>query len=160
MPIMPILFKIWRWLPLPLWIRWRIMWLIAPKFMAGSVAVIFDEQGRVLLFYHTYRGDYPWGLPGGWLNHAEDSAHAIVRELQEEGGITIQVEKLLLVATSELYPRLDIYYQCRRIAGEFRPSDEISDTRYFEIAGLENIMEPEMYGMFTRALQHVSRDSG
>lgn len=151
-----LLFKIWRWLPLPYQIRWRIMWLFVPKFLVGAAALIFDDDGRILLFHHTYRKKYPWGLPGGFLNCNENAVQAIVREMQEEAGFTIQVERLLWIDTSQQYPRVDIFYLCRHVHGEFRPSDEVSEARFFDRAAIAQVMEPELYVMFTRALTELN----
>ncbi len=146
------LFKLWQWLPIPQWAQWRIVWLLVPKFMVGAVAVILNDRGQVLIFQHTYRKAQLWGLPGGWLNHDEESCDTIVRELHEEAGITIEVERLLYVGTSKQYPRIDIVYLCRHIAGEFRPCAEVSAARFVELESLENEMEPGHYDLLRRAL--------
>jgi len=49
-------------------------------------AAIEDEQGRILLL----RGpDDCWELPGGGQEHGEDSREALVREVHEETGLTV-----------------------------------------------------------------------
>lgn len=148
-----LLFSLWRWLPIPPWLQWRIVWLLVPKFMVGAVAVILNDAGQVLLFHHTYRKGQPWGLPGGWLNHEEESFDTIVRELREEAGITIAVERLLYAGTSKQYPRVDIAYLCRHVAGEFRPSAEVSEARYVDLESLEPDMEPGHYDLLMKALR-------
>ena len=151
-----VLLKLWGWLPIPHWLRWRIMWMLMPKFLVGASALIFDETGKILVFHHTYRTTYPWGLPGGFLNHNEDGFQAIVRELQEEAGLTIEVEQLLWSGTSRHYPRIDMFYLCRHIQGDFRPSAEVSDARFVEFEALEEIMEPEHYEMIRHTLSQFS----
>ena len=146
------LFKLWRLLPIPIWLQWRIVWLLVPKFMVGAVAVILNDQGQILIFRHTYRKDHPWGLPGGWLDHDEESFDTIVRELREEAGMTIEVERLLYVGTSKQYPRIDIAYLCRHIAGEFRPCAEVSAARFVDLESLEPDMEPGHYDLLRKAL--------
>src|SRR4051794_5076216 len=45
-------------------------WLLArlgPRFLVSVWAVIFDAEGRVLLFRHTHDRAHPWGLPSGRL---------------------------------------------------------------------------------------------
>jgi ADP-ribose pyrophosphatase YjhB (NUDIX family) len=149
---MRLLIKLWQWLPIPYQLRWRIIWLIVPKFLVGAAAIILDDRGRILLFHHTYRKKYPWGPPGGFLNHGEDAAEAIVREMQEEAGFMIRVEKLLWIGTSRQYPRVDIYYLCKHLGGDFSPSEEVSEFRFFEIEAATQIMEPELADMLKQAL--------
>jgi ADP-ribose pyrophosphatase YjhB (NUDIX family) len=156
---MRFLFKLWQWLPIPYEIRWRIIWLVVPKFLVGAAAIILDDAGRILLFHHTYRKKYPWGPPGGFLNQKEDPAQTIIREMREEAGFTIQVEQLLWIGTSRQYPRVDIYYLCKHLHGEFTPSDEVSESRFFEREAATQIMEPELAAMLTRALAKLNHST-
>ena len=87
------LLQIWR--VLPMWIHVLAMRTYRAKFRAAVAAMIFDEQGRILLFKHTYR-KFEWGIPAGGLEYNEQPDKAIVREFFEETGMQIKVEKLLL----------------------------------------------------------------
>lgn len=54
-----------------------------------------DELGRVLLCELTYKSE--WDLPGGVIEVGEAPAAGLVRELEEELGITFEVRDLLTV---------------------------------------------------------------
>ena len=54
-----------------------------------------DERGRVLLCRLTYKNE--WDLPGGVVEVGEAPAAGLVRELQEELGVTVDVGELLTV---------------------------------------------------------------
>jgi 8-oxo-dGTP pyrophosphatase MutT (NUDIX family) len=60
-----------------------------------SQGLVRDEQGRVLLCELTYKKE--WDLPGGVVEVGEPPALGLVRELQEELGITVEVRGLLTV---------------------------------------------------------------
>ncbi|MBK9209782.1 MAG: NUDIX hydrolase [Anaerolineales bacterium] len=62
-----------------MWIHVLAMRVYRAKFRAAVAAIIFDEQGRILLFKHTYR-KFEWGIPAGGLEYNEQPADAIVRE--------------------------------------------------------------------------------
>jgi ADP-ribose pyrophosphatase YjhB (NUDIX family) len=62
----------------------------------GAVGAIFNDAGQVLLVEHIFRPHYPWGLPGGWVERAEDPAEAVRRELEEELKLQVEVKRLLL----------------------------------------------------------------
>ncbi|HNB54232.1 MAG TPA: NUDIX domain-containing protein [Anaerolineales bacterium] len=129
---MSLLLRLWGSLPLPSRLRWAIVSLFVPKFAVGVVGVIFNEQGEILLFHHTYRGKrYPWGLPGGWLDPRENPAEGIVREIREETGLTIEVVRPLLIENALIFRRLDLIYLCKIIAGTFHPSTEVDAIQYF-----------------------------
>ena len=147
-----LLLRIWRWLPMPARMRWWLTWLVMPKFLVGVLAVIFDEQGRVLLLKHTYRPDYPWGLPGGWLKAGEGAAAGIERELLEETGFVVRAMQPLMVGGDNQRPRLDLVFSCEYERGTFRPSAEVSEARFFDPTALPADMEPYLRTIVALAL--------
>ena len=60
-----------------------------------SQGLLRDERGRVLLCELTYKKE--WDLPGGVIEVGEAPALGLVRELQEELGITVEVQGLITV---------------------------------------------------------------
>jgi 8-oxo-dGTP pyrophosphatase MutT (NUDIX family) len=60
-----------------------------------SQGLLRDEQGRVLLCELTYKRE--WDLPGGVVEVGEAPSIGLVRELQEELGITVEVRDLITV---------------------------------------------------------------
>ncbi|MGW0772695.1 NUDIX domain-containing protein [Streptomyces sp. NPDC002835] len=64
-----------------------------PRMAAG--ALFFDGTGRVLMVEPTYK-DY-WEIPGGYVETGESPLHAVIREVQEELGITPPLGRLLAV---------------------------------------------------------------
>ena len=97
-----------------------------------------NQDKQILLVKSTYQRNHPWGLPGGSLDYGESPEDAVVRELLEETGFTIEIEKFLLVR-SWLPDRLGMYYLCTITNGEFRPSDEVSELGYFSIGDLPDV---------------------
>jgi 8-oxo-dGTP pyrophosphatase MutT (NUDIX family) len=55
--------------------------------------VITDGEGRVLLVHHTY-GELNWEIPGGVLEVRESAEAAAVREVREETGAVVEIERL------------------------------------------------------------------
>jgi 8-oxo-dGTP pyrophosphatase MutT (NUDIX family) len=60
-----------------------------------SQGLLRDERGRVLLCELTYKKE--WDLPGGVVEVGEAPSIGLVRELQEELGITVEVGDLITV---------------------------------------------------------------
>ena len=59
----------------------------------GAAGAIFDQSGRVLLVHHTY-GRLNWELPGGLVEPGESPDEAAQRELSEETGLDLEIDRL------------------------------------------------------------------
>ena len=123
-----ILLKIWR--IFPIWLQNWASRRIRPLFQVFAVAVIFDQDKRVLLVKTTYNRFHPWGLPGGGIEYGEAVEEALLREMYEETNLRIEIERFLFVKTWRP-DRVGLYYLCRVVGGEFQPSDEVSELGYF-----------------------------
>lgn len=132
--------KIWR--VLPMWFHVLAMRMYRPKFRASVAAMVFDKQGRILLFKHTYR-KFKWGIPAGGLEYGEQPDKAIVREFFEETGMQIKVEKLLLAESSKEDRNISLIYLCKIVSGMFEESNEISEMKYFDANDLPNMLFAE-----------------
>lgn len=131
-----VLLKIWR--VLPGWLQGVASRIIRPLFQVFAAAVILDENKNILLVKATYNRFHPWGLPGGGLEYGEHPEEAVIREVWEETGLRVCVEKLLLINT--LRPdRVGMYYLCRVTGGTFYPSDEVSEFAYFSLENLPDV---------------------
>ena len=66
-----------------------------PLWLPGAAAVVYDDDGRVLLGRRADTGQ--WTLITGIIDPGEHPAQAIVREVEEETGVTVEVEHLVSV---------------------------------------------------------------
>lgn len=123
-----ILLKIWRLFPS--WLQAVASRIVRPLFQVFAAAVVFDPEGRILLVKLTYQRLHPWGLPGGSLDYSETPETAVLREVWEETGWRIVIDDFLFVK-SWVPDRIGLYYLCHIEAGEFQPSDEVSEFGYF-----------------------------
>ena len=119
----------WIWKRLPLWARHMLLWTFNAHFIIGTVAMIDDGDGRILVARHTYRRRTPWALLGGWVRRGEDPADALVREIREETALEADVGAPLAIHM-ESPTHLTLVYHARLRGGAFRPSAEVSEIRY------------------------------
>jgi 8-oxo-dGTP diphosphatase len=150
--MMKILLRFWSMLPL--WMHFLAARLSRPTFRAAVAAIIFNEQGQILLFKHTYR-KFEWGLPAGGLEHREQPLDAVKREFFEETGMQIKVEKLLTVVSAREDHNLSAIYLCKILSGEFKPSHEISEMKYFDVNQLPARMLTAEKELIQWAVQEV-----
>ena len=135
------LLNIWREFPFGL--RSFITGTIRPKFRVAVAAMIFDDKGYILLCEHTYRKFHPWGLPGGGLEYGENPEDGVRREVREETGLDVQVEKLLSAESAPNNHHINLIYLCKIVGGMFQPNHEISQTRFFSVDELPKLLSSE-----------------
>jgi ADP-ribose pyrophosphatase YjhB (NUDIX family) len=131
------LLRIWR--ILPPWLEAIASTIVRPQYQVAAGAIIFNEQGQLLLCKHTYRRQHPWGMPGGGIHFGEDPAEAVRRELREETGLSVQATRLLLMENSKEIRKVTLTYLCSGVSGTFIPSDEVSSIRYFDMDALPDL---------------------
>ncbi|HVH21554.1 MAG TPA: NUDIX domain-containing protein [Pseudonocardia sp.] len=95
----------------------------------------YDGQGRILLVQRANEpGRGLWSVPGGRVEPGEDDATALVRELQEETGLTVQPGEL--VGRVRRGPFRISDYRCTVVGGTLRPGDDAADARWCAAADL------------------------
>jgi len=116
--------------------------------MSGSVipcvgAVVKDGQGRLLLIKRGHEpGAGLWSLPGGRIEPGETDAQALVREMLEETGLTVEPGRLIgRVQRPGLNGAvIDIRdYAATVIGGTLRPGDDAADARWVDAADLDSL---------------------
>jgi ADP-ribose pyrophosphatase YjhB (NUDIX family) len=145
----PLLLRIWRDVPFPGWLRYVFLRVLNPAFMVGAMAIIQDDHGRVLVLEHTYRREIPWGLPGGWLKHAESPEAGLAREVMEETGFRVRVEQLL-AADFWGSGQLDLLYRCTIESGTYKQSDETARHQWLEPSQLPELL-PNQIALLRKA---------
>jgi len=95
----------------------------------GAFAVIFDSGANVLLCHRTDRD--MWNLPGGRVELGEAPWDAVVREVLEEVGLQVRVERLLGVYSVPQKKDLVFSFLCVPIGGVLTSSEEADRVDWF-----------------------------
>ncbi len=98
---MKIIQKIWRKLGKNM--QWFLVWIIHPKINVGVSLIIPNTKGEYLLGKHVFSGEKSWRLIGGYIEKNENIFNGAKREVLEELGIEIEIERLLRVRTGFRY---------------------------------------------------------
>lgn len=144
-----------------------------PRTRLATYALCLDPSGRILLcrIAPGYPAAGSWTLPGGGVAFGEDPADAVLRELDEETGLTGRIESLAFVhsGTGPARPELGlpawhgvrIVYRVTPTDGELRDEvDESSDrAAWFTRAEVDEL---PIVDLVKAALDWLSesRDSG
>ncbi len=125
-----LLAKVWKFLNMPKGVQLFFMRFFQNQFLVGVTGIILNDKHEILLFKHTYR-QHSWSLPGGYMKSGEHPAEALEREIKEESGFVVSVDKSFKTRTDRTSSRLDLCYLGLFIGGEFKKSEEVSDYGFF-----------------------------
>jgi 8-oxo-dGTP pyrophosphatase MutT (NUDIX family) len=113
----------------------------ATQLRVSAGAIVRDPDGRVLLQRRSDNG--LWGVPGGGVELGETLHAAIVREVLEETGLRVAVERLIGVYSDPTfqvvrYPDgnvpqyVTMLFVCRMLGGSFQTCHETLELQYFD----------------------------
>jgi 8-oxo-dGTP pyrophosphatase MutT (NUDIX family) len=109
--------------------------------MGGMICVVINEAGEVLAQRRS--DDGKWCLPGGILDPDEHPGPGAAREVREETGVDVQIERILAIYSDPedclvIYPNddqvmfLQFVMACRPVGGKVQVNDDESlDVAYF-----------------------------
>ncbi len=92
---------------LPRFLRLFIIRRVAPGHTVGALCLV-EHEGRLLMLNQLHRRG--WTFPGGLLNRGEDARTAVIREVEEETGLRIDVELPFAIVVDASSRRVDILY--------------------------------------------------
>lgn len=111
-----------------------------------AAAVVVEAEGGVVLGRRAIEPGYGlWCLPGGFVNHDEDPAHAAVRECREEINADVELTGLLgvyHVAKTTASSIVGVAYRGRVVAGSLSAGPEMLEVGVFRLDALPPIAFP------------------
>jgi len=114
-------------------------------FRVGDFALIFDDRDRIFL---CLREDLSvWNLLGVRAEAGESPWYAVIREVKEETGLDVRVERLAGVYWRPEQMEVNFAFECHTVGGMLIKIWESVETGYF---ALDEIPE-------RTALRHVAR---
>jgi ADP-ribose pyrophosphatase YjhB (NUDIX family) len=83
-----------------------------------------------------------WNLPGGMVEATESPWDAVVREVSEEVGLLVRVDRLLGVYAVPARADWVFNFLCVPVGGAIRLSDEADDIQWFSRANIPSNTSP------------------
>jgi mutator protein MutT len=112
--------------------------------MVGVGAIILRDD-RVLLVQRGRQPSYgKWSIPGGLVELGESLQDAVVREVREEVGLTVQVHDLVLALDRVIddeagkveYHYILLDFLCECAAGDPMPASDVLDCAFVPVSSL------------------------
>lgn len=110
----------------------------ANSLVLSVTAIVTNDAGDLLLVHKT--DNDLWALPGGGMDVGESISAAVVREVQEETGLDIEVAGIVGVYTNprhvmayddgEVRQQCSVCFTTKLLGGEMDTSSETSEVRF------------------------------
>jgi len=146
---------LFRHLPRP--VRLRVVRLVTPGYTSGALCLL-DCDGRLLLLRQRHRNG--WSLPGGLMHRGETAEVAVVRDVEEETGLRVEVGLPLTVIVEPSSRRIDILFHVP-VPQEpaVTPGSEATGAAWLRPEECGPVDEPtrKAFAAFADALAHPSR---
>lgn len=112
----------------------------APKHSVSVAGVVVGDDGRVLVIQRRDNGR--WEAPGGVLELGETFEDGVRREVAEETGVAVEVERLTGVYKNLKLNVVAIVYRCRPISGTPGATDEAQRVQWLTVEENRQRMSP------------------
>jgi 8-oxo-dGTP pyrophosphatase MutT (NUDIX family) len=154
-------------MPISEWLA-RVRSKIGPELVVvpAATGLVFDDQQRLLVVRHSNRG--VWVTPGGAVDPDESPVDAVVREVWEETGLTVEPIALraalggpefrVRYTNGDEVSYVITVFECRRLAGTARPDGvETLEVRWVAAPELAQL---ELSRWARAALPHLGESRG
>lgn len=111
-----------------------------PLHSVSVAGVTFDDAGRILVIKRRDNGQ--WQAPGGVLELSESLEAGVLREVLEETGVSVRVDRLTGVYKNVKLGVVALVYRCSFLGGAPSPGDESSEVAWMSLANAIAHMQP------------------
>ena len=117
-----------------------------------SVAgIVVNDEGKVLVIRR--RDNNHWEPPGGILEVDETFEEGVRREVHEETGVRVKVDRLTGVYKNMAHAIVALVFRCTPVAGDTTVTDESREVRWMSLDEANAVMSPAYAVRVTDALE-------
>lgn len=123
----------------------------ANSLVVGSSAIVVDSRNQILLQRRSDSGN--WALPGGAMDIGETLAESAIREVKEETGFDVQIERIVGIYSDpahvfayddgEVRQEFSICLACTITGGSLQVSSESTAVAFFAFAAVTDLQMHE-----------------
>jgi len=114
--------------------------LDTPKHSVSVAGIVIDEHDRVLVIRRRDNGH--WEMPGGVLELDEQIEHGVQREVSEETGTTVTVERLTGIYKNLTRGIVALVFRCAPANGNAHATAEAAEVRWMTRDEVTDAMAP------------------
>jgi len=111
-----------------------------PKHSVSVAGIVVRDDGRVLVIKRDDNGH--WEAPGGVLELDESFEDGVRREVLEETGLAVTVERLTGVYKNLTHGIVALVYRCRPAGDEAHATEEAREIRWMTKEEVQSAMTP------------------
>ncbi len=111
-----------------------------PKHSVSVAGIVVREDGRILVVQR--RDNAHWEPPGGVLELGETFEDGVRREVAEETGVRVEVERLTGAYKNLARGVVALVFRCRPISGEPTTTDESQRVQWLTAGEVRAHMSP------------------
>jgi ADP-ribose pyrophosphatase YjhB (NUDIX family) len=130
-----------------------------------DIRAVVLKDGKILL--SRERSDGRFSIPGGFADINYSPSQVAVKEVLEETGLNVRVNRLLAIIDTDRhnFPPLEFHYYklvilCDLIGGELRDNEETTDAGFFDFNSLPELSlqrnTPELFDLIRRQIEEGS----
>jgi len=112
-----------------------------PQHSVSAAGIVLDASGKRVLLIHR-RDNGRWEPPGGVLELGETIEDAVLREVEEETGARVEVERLTGVYKNMNHGIVALVFRCRLLSDPLRQTEEASSIAWHDIDDVPHLMAP------------------
>jgi 8-oxo-dGTP diphosphatase len=119
-----------------------------------AVASVIQRSGQVLMIRRANDPGYGlWSMPGGYVDRGEVAEEAAAREVREETGLEVEIERLIGLFSEAGQPVMVAAFLAREVGGVLKAGDEALEVGFFDVQDLPPLAFPRDRLIITRCLQ-------
>lgn len=122
-----------------------------PSHSVSVAGVVVNERGEVLVIRRRDNGQ--WEPPGGILELDETFEHGVQREVLEETGVAIKVDRLTGVYKNMTRGIVALVFRCTSAGGTVAPTPEAAEVRWSPVSEVVATMAPAYAVRITDAFE-------
>jgi 8-oxo-dGTP diphosphatase len=122
-----------------------------PKHSVSVAGIVVNPAGQVLVIRRADNGH--WEPPGGILELGESFEHGVIREVHEETGVRVTVDRLTGVYKNMNRGVVALVFRCIPTSETARTTDEATSVRWLDPERVTELMDPAYAVRITDALR-------